>query len=130
MKIPHIFLLTVSMSLLLQACTTNTHSNPQLATNFLTQQTIVATTDEHYPVKNPQTVAVYTHGQKPAVPYKVIGVAKVAKHNFLGTKREEHVLHSMMKSLAASIGGDAVIDVSANEKHIQANVIAFQKILI
>jgi len=36
----------------------------------------------------------------------------------------------MIKKLAASIGGDGLIDIQNNEKELQANVIAYQKILI
>lgn len=91
---------------------------------------VTRTTHDVYPPKSPQTVSWYTNQKKPGAAYRIIGVAKVPKRNMLGMARENEAMHSMMKNLAASIGGDGLIDEKSTERDMQANVIAYQKILI
>lgn len=134
MKISHA-LLTVCIATFLitgcsTCCSTGGKSPKQLASNFINRQDIVKTTQEIYPEKNPKTVALYTSDQSPHAAYRVIGIATVSKYNLFGVHRDESILHSMMQNLAASIGGDGLININANERNIQASVIAFQKILI
>jgi hypothetical protein len=88
------------------------------------------TSPDVYPAKNPQAVSVYTKDQSPHTAYRVIGIANVSKYNFLGLPRQAATMQALLKQQAASIGGDGVINVSENDARMQANVIAFQKILI
>ncbi len=123
---------TLAVTLLLGACSTvhKGQSTTQVATNFIQQQNVEMTFPIQYPPKNPQNIAVYSNEKSPHTAYRVIGIAKVSKYNLLGMEREQATIHAMMKNLAASIGGDGIIDVSSNKEGLQAHVIAFQKILI
>ena len=115
---------------LLSACTNYYSSPTQLASNLIQRQTITKTTEESYPIKPTQSISLYTDEKTPHAAYRVIGIASVSKFNLFGKKRPEDALHEMIKKLAASIGGDGLIDIQNNEKELQANVIAYQKILI
>lgn len=108
-------------------------SNPcctrQLAANFLYRQKVVATTKQTYRPKNPKFVTLYNKEQKLLTPYRVIGIATISKYNLLGRKRPQETIEDMMKNLAASLGGDALINVSTNNDSIQGHVIQFQRVL-
>ena len=123
--------LTVIAAFMLQGCATHHgHTPTQMASNFINNQSVTTTTPERYPAKNPQVVSLYNDTKTPHTAYRVIGIAKVAKHNMLGVARPETEITNRMKSLAASIGGDGLINIDTNRDATQAHVIAFQKILI
>ncbi|OGT37536.1 MAG: hypothetical protein A3F11_02650 [Gammaproteobacteria bacterium RIFCSPHIGHO2_12_FULL_37_14] len=119
----------ISITTLLMSCSTG-KTPTQVASNFINRQSIVHTTRDTYPAKNPQQVALYAGDKTPHTAYRVIGIAKISRYNLLGLKRQDIALENMMKSLAASIGGDGVIDIATNNDSMQANIIQFQRILI
>lgn len=125
-----LFFLLVLVPISLSGCSTCGPGTAEKASHFLQKQQVTTTTNDTYPRKNPQKIALYNKDQQPHMAYKIIGKATVSKTNLMGVKREETTLHEMMKNLAASIGGDGLIDVNHQEDSIEANVIAFQKILI
>ena len=129
MKIPSMPVI-VAIAFLLGSCSSAGSPSTALAANFINRQTIEPVTKEKYPPKSPQLVTLYTADQTPHTAYRVIGIATVSKYNLLGLQRQAIVIHNMMKNLAASIGGDGLINVSSNDKNFQAKVIAFQRILI
>lgn len=125
------FLLAILLVHLLSGCNTTQPNSPTtLATNFIQRQKIIATTEEIYPRKQAEAISLYTKEKTPHKAYKIIGVASVSKYNLFGIQRKEDTLTKMIKNLAASIGGDGLIDIKHNDHQIQANVIAYQKILI
>lgn len=130
MRMSYPFLAAITIAFLLGGCSTTGQSTTQVASNFINRQHVVTTTKETYPAKNPQTIALYSSDKTPHAPYKVIGVATVSKYNLLGMPRKDDTVHDMMKSLAASVGGDGLINVSSGDENVQANIIAFQKIMI
>jgi len=75
--------------------------------------------------KNPIAVSFYPKGKNPGTPYTVIGEAAVSKYNASGIKRQDAVIHDAMRTLAASMGGDAVIDVKHTNKSVVGQVIAW-----
>jgi hypothetical protein len=120
----------IATAFLLTGCSTTTQPQHHLAGNFLKRESIVATSQEKYPPKNPQHIALYPANMDPDKPYKVIGVASVSKYNLVGMQREQKTIHNIMQNLAASIGGDAIMNVTHEDDKVQAKVIAFQKILV
>ena len=120
----------ITVTWLMSGCASKGQNPTQVASNLIQRQSIIPTTDEKYPAKNPQSVAFFTQDKAPHAPYRVIGVATVSKFNLLGNERQHDTLNDMMKKLAASIGGDGVIDVNTNNDAMRARVIAFQRILI
>lgn len=130
MKKPHLSL-WISLALLFNACAPHGETPTQLASNFVNRQKVTRTTQETYtPKKNLQHITLYTKERLPHTAYRVIGVATISKYNLLGKKRNEADLHLLMKNLAASMGGDGLIDISHTDEAIHANIIAFQRILI
>ncbi|MBV9576029.1 MAG: hypothetical protein JO149_05355 [Gammaproteobacteria bacterium] len=129
MKKCHFALAIMSLACLLQSCSTTDKSNTQTAENFIHRQNVYSLSKAPYTPKNPKEVSLYVNSM-PHRAYRVIGVATISKYNLLGQQREEATIHQMMKNLAASIGGDAVIDLNNQMEPIKAHVIAFQKILI
>ena len=129
MRMPSL-LFAVIAAFLLGGCSTNGQSTTQIASNFINRQSVTNTTKEAYLAKNPQHIAMYVNDQKPLTPYRIIGVAKVYKYNLIGIQREEATMQNMIKKLAASIGGDGVINVNVGHETMEAKVIQFQKILL
>src|SRR5690348_6193428 len=95
-----------------------------------TGQSVEYKVSEFYPKKNPHQMHFYSQTKEPIAPYKIIGVAKIAKYNVLGVKRDQQQLHDMMKQLAAEMGGDAILNLEDNPSHVRANIIAYQRILL
>lgn len=79
------------------------------------------------PAKNPCKIALLEDKQMPTAPYRIIGVATVAKRDRFGIQNN---VNNMMKNFAASIGGDAVMNLSSKGNQVRANVIQYQRILI
>ncbi len=120
----------VSISIFLNACASSGQSPTRLCSNFLNRQDVIPTTNNEYPAKNPQTVALYQNNNSPHAPYRIIAMASVSRHNLLGMKRSDVEMQTMMKQLAANLGGDGLINMSNDPENLKAHVIAYQKILI
>lgn len=124
--------ITIIALFFLESCTSPGQPNALTtanAANFMQRQSIVPTTKRFYAAKDPTQVALYKH-QKPMTPYRVIGIATVSKYNLIGIPRNDMTLQEMMQKLAASIGGDALINFNDSKDTVQAHVIQFQKILL
>jgi hypothetical protein len=93
-------------------------------------QQVMSTTKDSYPPKNPQQITLYTKEQTPITPYRIIGIARVSHYNAFGLARETNTVHSLMKTLAASIGGDGLINIQKGKDQTEGHVIAYQQILI
>ncbi len=76
--------------------------------------------------KNPMAVSFYPSTKNLSIPYVVLGKETVSKFNFVGIKRQEATIHDTMRNLAASMGGDAVIDIQHGDKMITGTVIAYR----
>lgn len=121
----------ISLTLLLSACTQTTSTlNPSLSEKIQDHSQVNKTCQQKYPKKKPLQVAVLAPTERPSRPYRIIGTLSVSKFNVLGFERNSEAMKANMKSLAASIGGDAIMSTGQDNKHWNANIIAFEKILI
>lgn len=123
MKKIYLLLVTTGFLILLVSCSTSKSATQVASINHQTTASKIS-------AKNPDQVALYKNSKEPHAAYRVIGVAKVSRFNMLGFKHQDETLENMLKKLAASMGGDAIMNVSTNNNFIQANVIQFQQILI
>lgn len=117
-------LIAVYTGLFLSACSIIASSHDQTANR---QNATPATAKQAaIKLKNPLTVAVYTKKQPLPVPYTILGKATISKYNLGGIKRQEAYIHDAMRTLAASMGGDAVINLNKDNKTVTGTVIAYQ----
>ena len=55
---------------------------------------------------------------------------KIQQYNLFGMKRNPQQLRKQMQQLAASVGGDAIVAANYHDHVLEAQIIAYQKILI
>lgn len=106
---------------MLLGCSTAHHTEAQAQYTTPTTPAMPATRIK----KNPIAVSFYPKGKNPGMPYTVIGEAAVSKYNASGIKRQDAVIHDAMRTLAASMGGDAVIDVKHTNQSVVGQVVAW-----
>lgn len=123
MKISNLLVMSYICYVLL-GCTSIHTVRPANHTQNTTQTT--PTTQKIQQKKNPLEVSFYPNGQTLNTPYKVIGEAKVSKYNTGGIKRQDAIIHDTMRSVAASMGGDAIIDIKHTHKSVIGKVITYQ----
>jgi hypothetical protein len=126
--VPIIPLIILFVVILLEGCATS--KSTRFSSKLLNNQGVVAITKKRYPPKRPTDVAFYAPQQKPNQPYRVIGMAKVFKRSLLGATKSEQELHETIKKLAASIGGDAVMNFHDTGRSLEGHVIKFEKIVL
>jgi hypothetical protein len=111
----------IYVALILSACT------PTLNRPVQIHNTVTTVTPKCH--KNPINVSVLTN-TRPNRPFKVLGKATVSKFNRVGIKRQEATMRDIMRELAASLDGDAVIEIhNQDEKSVTATVIAYNPVL-
>ena len=112
----------IYIALILSACTNTCH--PAVIIN----DDVTAVTPRCH--KKPVDVSVLTN-IKPDRPYKIVGKATVSKYNIVGIKRQEATMRDIMRQLAASLDGDAVIEIhNKDDKTVTATVIAYNRVLV
>jgi hypothetical protein len=117
MRISNLFMVSCVCLSLMGCASVNTHNTPA------SQPT--TPTPTHHKKKNPIEVSVYNNGKNPSSPYTIIGEAKVSNYNRVGIKRQDAVIHDAMRTVAASMGGDAIIDIKRTNKSVMGKVIAY-----
>jgi hypothetical protein len=75
---------------------------------------------------NPMAVQVYPQGTRLTHPYTILAHESVSKFNAGGIKRQEANIHDTLRDLAASIGGDAVINVKHDSKEVTGTIVSFE----
>ena len=116
-------LIALYTGLFLSACSTASNSDQAAKTQNATSGT---TRQAAIKLKNPLLVTVYTEKQPLPASYTILGQATILKYNLRGIKRQEAYIHDAMRALAASMGGDAVINLNKNDKTVTGTVIAYQ----
>lgn len=112
MKFIHL-IISVSFGLVLLGCTSTSKTPPSPKTQS--------------PAINPISVTLYTNKQKPEKPFIVLGHESVSKYNKVGIKRQEANLKDSIRQLAATKGGNAVIDITHHPDSISYTVINTDK---
>jgi hypothetical protein len=132
MKMSYRLGIIVAVLLQLTACATHkkSSSHHQASGNMFSRETVVLTTKHHYAAKNPNAVVFYTNGKRPDAAYRVIGIVTVYKRSLLGASRDASEVRHMVRTLAASIGGEGLINIKDTDRAFQGHVIVFQKITI
>ena len=115
----------------LSACTT-TQTSPsiQASTKVKHGENLISYVTHRHQAKPGNTVAFYPHESAVEHPYRIIGKETISRFNFIGMERQSKTLHELMKSLAASMGGDAVVNISADTQKVEGTVISFEKVLL
>jgi hypothetical protein len=116
-------LITIFIGFTLSGCAV---TNPPSADKGMKQALNQSTLPEPPAMKSPFAVAVYSKGVNPGHPYKVIAKETVSKYNKVGIKRQEAVIHDALRNLAASVGGDAVVNITLEENKVTGEVVRFE----
>jgi hypothetical protein len=124
MRLLYLFTM-VNAALIVSGCNYSMQNPP--ATVIRTQTTTIIPPC-HKTHKNLQQISLMT---KPVInrPYEVLGQATVSKFNAGGVKRQEATIRDLMREFAASMDGDALIDIKTDDNNISATVIAYKKVL-
>ena len=101
-------------------------------TQHITQQTkqtvdgvqVVNISKRQYSPTNPECV-FFIKGKKLNTSYQKIAVISVDHYNLVGIKRQQAIIDDLLKNNAASLGGNAIIDVHENDGKIVGHVIRF-----
>ena len=112
-------LIIIYIGLALSACTSLHEAQPLDTAHKKTASL------KQCPQKNPLDVTVYFR-TSPKKPYQIVGEETISKYNLGGIKRQAANIHDAMRNLAASMGGDAVINVKHRGKTITATVITYK----
>lgn len=72
---------------------------------------VMTTTSKQLPPTNPDAVKIYLT-DKPTTPFEEIGRVSVDKYTMMGTSRSGDEIHKNLRKKAASIGGDAIINIT------------------
>jgi hypothetical protein len=104
-------LVVINVALILSACTSN-----EAVTNY-----------KPAPNDPRQDPIKISYNKPPSQPYQVIGLASVSKYNDEGIKRQEATVRDLMREQAASLHGDAIIDVKNVDQSVTATVIAYKQ---
>ncbi|MCD6038910.1 MAG: hypothetical protein K0S27_310 [Gammaproteobacteria bacterium] len=117
-------IISTGLFLVLAACSTPTTRHEQtIKKQHASLKPITQATLE---LKNPLAITLYSARQPLNTPYIILGKATISKYNLGGIKRQEACLNDAMRKLAASMGGDAVINLNKDDKTISGLVIAYQ----
>lgn len=123
---PYVFCLAFTLN----SCTTTTTREHSAASTVKHGESLISYATPRHPAKHGNEVAFYPHESSIKRPYRIIGKETVSRYNFIGMERQSRILDELMKSLAASMGGDAVINISADKQKVEGTVISFEKVLL
>lgn len=57
----------------------------------------------------------------------MIAKESVSTFNLGGIKRQDAAIHDALRDIAASLGGDAVINITKDETHATGTIVSFEK---
>lgn len=82
------------------------------------------------PSIDPLTVSFYNGKRSQEHPYHVKGKATVSQYNVVGIKRQEATIRDLMRQMAAKLGGNAVVDITHDDKAITGTVVEYNNQLV
>jgi hypothetical protein len=112
----------IFIALFLQGCTSVNKVQP----NGIVQSDTTVQPPRCHHHKDPLKVSFVGSHKNLHTPYQVIGTAAVSQFNSVGVKRQEATIHDIMRELAASLDGDAVINMDKNGNVVKGTVISFK----
>jgi len=112
----------------LTACTAS--YKPHSTAKIKHGEMIVSYTTIPHKSKSATAVAIYSKASLVNHPYRVIGQETVSRYNLIGMERKPLTVNHIMKDLAASIGGDAIMDVTEDGTRVEGTIISFEKVLL
>jgi hypothetical protein len=118
----------IYIALITQGCTTTDLAQPAPPSTTATELPLKPTQNHHH--KDPLNVSFITPEKQLNLPYQVVGKATVSKFNAVGVKRQEATIRDIMRQLAASLDGDAVMDVKRDKGIVTAKVIAYKQLIV
>jgi PBP1b-binding outer membrane lipoprotein LpoB len=95
-------LIVINVALIVSGCSSMTKPHPP------EEYSPPPTCHHHH--KDPVNVS-FLYREIPNRPYRVLGVAEVSKFNTRGIKRQDATIRDLMREQAASLDGDAIIDI-------------------
>lgn len=122
----------ISLAMLILSSTgcSSTATPERLMQRYVYKESV--TQNAPYKISSPQKnkpVAVYQTTELPTKPYRILGKAQVERTNLFGITRQPQTIEHSLKKLAASIGGDAIMNIHSESSHIKADVIGFEKLI-
>ena len=112
--------------LILSGCSTTSMKGAENSVaHAFSSSEVVKTTKANYKPTDPKTVALYYDNKKPSHKYKTIGRVNANAHNFMAIPISEQNIRKAMKTRAASIGGNAVINIHRNLDTETGNVVRY-----
>jgi hypothetical protein len=114
----------------LTACSTTTSPSQHARKTPKQGETIISFATLKHTPKIGTPVAFIPEESYLKRPYRIIGKETVSRYNFIGLKRQTKTVDQIMKNMAASMGGDAVINISADNQKVEGTVISFEKVLL
>lgn len=85
------------------------------------------TSNKNHAATNPDDVQLFMGGEKPSRRYEKLGMLTVSTDNSWGMSRSEADIRINMKERAASVGGDAVINVQRGLTTMTGTIIRYTK---
>lgn len=117
---------SIFIALFISACASTSDTPPSAGTQDSSDMITPPKCHHHHDALQ---VSFLTY-EKPSHPYQVVGQLKVSQYNAVGVKRQAATVHDIMRELAASLDGDAIINIKHDDKMVTATVVSYKKILI
>lgn len=84
---------------------------------------VMTTDSKQLPPTDPDAVTIYLSNKKPPYPYEAIGRVSVDKRSLIGLSRSGDEIYKNLREKAASIGGDAVINITEDSGSMSGVVV-------
>lgn len=94
---------------------------------YTTGGSAVSTSEVKYAPTNSQHVKLYYGSDRCQRHYKIIGRVSASNDNLMGIPHSAQTVDNKLKEEAASLGADAVIDITSNLENTAGQAVVYQK---